>query len=245
MPGPTVAVVLPAAGRGTRLGGDVRKAYAELCGVPLWRRSLALFTALPAVVRAVLVVAGEDVEQFAAENADVIDGERVFVTAGGAERVDSVANGLDRCGDADLLAVHDAARPLAPRADLEAVFAAAAESGAALLCSPIASTVKRVRDGRVVETVPRSELWAAQTPQVARAELMRTAFAGRHAGGAPATDEAELLERAGIPVAVVRGSDRNFKITTPADFSLAEALLLADERRATSPSLPRGSALRA
>ncbi|QDT16871.1 2-C-methyl-D-erythritol 4-phosphate cytidylyltransferase [Alienimonas californiensis] len=259
MTDPTVAVVLPAAGRGSRLGGSVRKAYAELDGVPLWRRSLELFTALPQVVRVVLAVAREDVERFAAENREVFaelnrDGERVLVVAGGAERVDSVAHGIERCGDAELIAVHDAARPLAPREDLAAVFAAAAEQGAALLCTPIASTVKRVRDGRVVETVPRTELWAAQTPQVARAALMRRAFAGRHAGP-PATDEAELLERAGIPVAVVRGSARNFKITTPADFALAEALVRAE---AASPAeagaaaepvhrspLARGSAARA
>lgn len=228
MSGPTVAVVLPAAGRGSRLGGPVRKAYAELCGAPLWRRSLDAFLALPQVVRAVLVVAPDDAERFA----DELPGDdrpRVTVAAGGAERVDSVANGLAACGEADLLAVHDAARPLVPRADLEAVFAAAAEHGAAVLCTPIASTVKRVRDGFVSETVPRSDLWAAQTPQVARADLMRRAFAARTTHpGPPATDEAELLERAGVPVAVTPGSARNFKITTPADFALAEALLRAE-----------------
>ena len=245
MSGPTVAVVLPAAGSGSRLGGPVRKAYAELCGVPLWRRSLGLFTALPRVVRVVVVVAPGDVERFAAENGDLLtrenrlsranrDGDRVVVTGGGAERVDSVANGLDRCGEADLIAVHDAARPLAPRADLEAVFAKAAEVGAAVLCTPIASTVKRVRDGVVRETVPRSDLWAAQTPQVARADLMRRAFAARHddPAAAPATDEAELLERLGVSVAVAPGSARNFKITTPADFALAEAVLRADDPHA-------------
>lgn len=257
MTGPTVAVVLPAAGRGSRLGGPVRKAYAELAGVPLWRRSLRAFTALPQVVRAVLVVAPEDVERFAAENQDVLSGEqgagdRVVVAAGGAERVDSVANGVARCGDADLIAVHDAARPLVSREDLDAVFAAAAATGAALLAAPLASTVKRVRDGRVVETVPRHDLWAAQTPQVARADLMRRAFALRLClGGAersepPATDESELLERAGVPVAVTPGSARNFKITTPADFALAEALLRAEaaESAADDPPSSRGDAQR-
>ena len=229
MSGPSVAVVLPAAGRGARFGGAVRKAYAELSGVPLWRRSLAVFTSLPQVRRVVLVVAPEDADDFARANRG---DDRVRIAAGGAERADSVANGLALCGDAggdaDLIAVHDAARPLVPREDVEAVFAEAAASGAALLAAPIASTVKRVRDGVVTETVPRSDLWAAQTPQVARADLMRRAFAGR--GGHPATDEAELLERIGVRVAAVRGSARNFKITTPADFALAEALLRADER---------------
>ena len=225
---PTVAVVLPAAGAGTRLGADVPKAFVSLAGVPLWRRSLGLFTDLPEVSRVVVVIAPDAAERFAAENRDVIDGDRVLVTAGGTERADSVANGIARCGEADLIAVHDAARPLAPRHDIENVFAAAAETGAALLCTPIASTVKRVRDGLVAETVPRSDLWAAQTPQVARAELMRRAFAAR--GDRPATDEAELLERAGVPVAVVPGSARNFKITTPDDLALAEALLSAERR---------------
>ncbi|MEM9701979.1 MAG: 2-C-methyl-D-erythritol 4-phosphate cytidylyltransferase [Planctomycetota bacterium] len=241
---PTVAVVLPAAGRGVLFGGPVSKTYAELCGEPLWRRSLELFLALPRVTRAVLVVAAEDVKRFETENAGCLSeanaaGDRVRVVAGGQERVDSVANGLAECGAADLIAVHDAARPLAPRADLAAVFADAARTGAAVLCSPIASTVKRVRDGRVVETVPREELWAAQTPQVARADLMRRAFAARWDDGRPpATDEAELLERAGIPVAVTPGSARNFKITTPADFALAEALLSAEAESALESSRP-------
>ena len=230
MPDPAVAVVLPAAGRGTRLGGPVRKAYAELAGLPIWRHSLAAFTRRDEVVRVVLVVAPDDVDAFAAENRDVIDGDRVVVCGGGAERADSVERGLSRCGDVALIAVHDAARPLVPDEDITAAFAAAAETGAALPCTPIASTVKRVRDtggGRVVaETVPRGDLWAAQTPQVARAELMRRAFADRR--GAAATDEAELLERIGVPVAVVPGSARNFKITTPADLALAGAVLRAD-----------------
>lgn len=223
---PTVAVVLPAAGSGSRLGGPVRKAYAELCGVPLWRRSLGLFLPLDRVTRCVLVVAAADAALFAAENGDVIDGDRVRVVAGGATRAESVAAGLDIAGDCDLIAVHDAARPLASPAEIEAVFAAAARSGAAILAAPIASTVKRVRDGVISETVPREHLWAAQTPQVARADLMRRAYARR--SHAAATDEAALLERLGVPVAVVEGSTRNFKITMPADFALAEALLRAD-----------------
>ena len=226
MSDPTVAVVLPAAGRGARLGGPVRKAHAELCGVPLWRRSLDAFLPLACVKRVVLVVAAGEVERFAAENRGAIDGDRVRVVGGGAERADSVANGVAAAGDADLIAVHDAARPLVERAEIEAVFAAAAEHGAALLAAPIASTVKRVRDGFVAETVPRADLWAAQTPQVARADLMRRAYAER--GDEPATDEAALLERLGVPVRVVPGSARNFKITTPADFALAEALLGAE-----------------
>ena len=233
MPEPTVAVVLPAAGRGARLGGPVRKAYAELAGVPLWRRSLGAFLPLGCVVRAVLVVAPADAAAFAAANRDAVDGDRVRVVGGGAERADSVANGVAAAGDADLIAVHDAARPFVPRDEIEAVFAAAWEHGAALLAAPIASTVKRVRDGVVAETVPRDDLWAAQTPQVARADFMRRAFAER--GDAPATDEAALLERIGVPVRVVPGGARNFKITTPEDFALAEALILADDERRGAP----------
>ena len=222
----TVAVVLPAAGSGSRLGADRPKAFVELCGAPLWRRSLGLFLPLDCVTRCVLVVAAADLAAFAAANQAVIDGDRVRAVTGGATRADSVAAGVATAGDCDLIAVHDAARPLAYRAEIDAVFAAADETGAAILAAPIASTVKRVADGVITETVPRDDLWEAQTPQVARADLMRRAYAER--GDQPATDEAALLERLGVPVAVVKGSARNFKITTPADFRLAEALLRAD-----------------
>ena len=213
---PSVAVVLPAAGAGVRLGAGVPKAFVELAGVPLWRQSLDAMLNVPAVRRVVLV------GDFPVPPVD----ERVIVAAGGATRAHSVANGIERCGECDLIAVHDAARPLVSRADVEAVLAAAAGAGAAILAAPIASTVKRVAGGVITGTVPRDDLWAAQTPQVARADLMRRAYAQRR--DVAATDEAALLERIGVPVSVVAGSARNFKITTPADLALAEAVLRAD-----------------
>ena len=250
----TVAVVLPAAGSGSRLGADRPKAFVELCGVPLWRRSLDVFLAIPCV-RQVLIPIGSD-GPFGAmreslrstpETAGLL-GERVFFEHGGATRALSVAGGIRSVKRCDLIAVHDAARPLVSRNEVETVFAAAAEHGAAILASSVTGTIKRVRDGLVAETVPRDDLWEAQTPQVARADLMRQAYApfiealrdGR--GGDPipsATDESSLLERIGVPVAVVKGSARNFKITTPADFALAEALLRADSREPGAP-MPDG-----
>ena len=225
---PSVAVVMPAAGSGRRLGAGVPKAHVELLGVPLWRRSLDALLAVAAVARVVVVLGTDEPAAFAAEVRAVAPG-RAATVSGGATRAASVANGVAACGDCDLIAVHDAARPLVVQAEIEAVFAAAAETGAAILAAPVASTVKRVAGGVITATVPRDDLWAAQTPQVARADLMRRAYAKR--GDAAATDEAALLERLGVPVAVVAGSARNFKITTPADLVLAEAVLRADADR--------------
>ena len=223
---PSVAVILPAAGRGTRLGGPVPKAFAPLAGVPLWERCVRRFAGREDVVRTVLVLAADELGDFRDRHAAVLESFGVVTVAGGAERCDSVRRGLAACGGADLVAVHDVARPLVPDDAVDAVFAAAAEHGAALLAAPVADTLKRAEGGCAAATVPRDGLWAAQTPQVARRDLMERAFAGR--GDLTATDEAALLERIGVRPRLVPGPRRNFKITTADDLALAEALLAAE-----------------
>lgn len=148
--------------------------------------------------------------------------ERVVV--GGATRSESVRCGLAAVPEAaDVIIVHDAARPLAAPALFTAVAAAAAETGAAICALPVSDTIKRVDDGMVTETLDRNSLVAVQTPQAFEAGLLRRA----HASGAEATDDAALVELLGAPVRVVPGDTGNFKITTPADLRAAEQLLAA------------------
>jgi 2-C-methyl-D-erythritol 4-phosphate cytidylyltransferase len=231
----TVAALVVGAGRGERYRASLRGApERELpkALVPLEGRSL--------VVRAVeALAAAPEIETLAVVLAPEVLGEldrlapglrRVpklgALVAGGAERQDSVRAGLAALpASVRLVAVHDAARPLVRTEDVRRVIGAAEASGAAILAVPIADTVKRVRGGRVVETPPRSECWAAQTPQVFRADWLREALAKAEAEGLRGTDDAALVERLGVAVRVVEGPPTNLKITTVADLAFAEALL--------------------
>lgn len=153
----------------------------------------------------------------------------VDVVEGGAERADSVGNALAKVSqEADFVVVHDAARPCLAEDDIEAVFESAKANGAAILATPVTSTLKSGRVGKVVETISRSDKWLAQTPQVFPKNVLIEAFENR--GDFQPTDEAELLERHGIPISLVEGSSLNIKITTKADLKLAKAIL----RSATS-----------
>ncbi len=220
------AVILPAAGRSSRFGGSARKkVFAELKGRPVWLRSAEMFVNREDVIQTLIVIAADDEEWFRDKfrpNLAFLDLEIVI---GGAERADSVANALARVKpEAEFIAVHDAARPLIAKEWITNVFQAATEHGAAILGTPITSTVKRIIDQtRIQETVPRADLWAAQTPQVARRDWLCEAFAQR--GSFQPTDEAQLLERAGHAVQVVAGSPLNFKITAAEDLKMAEACL--------------------
>ena len=221
----TIVAVVVAAGRGTRMGAARPKAFVRLGGRSLLRRSVALFAAHPRISRVVAVVI--DIEEARADLG--ADAEGVAVVRGGAERQDSVRLGLFAAGEADLVLVHDAARPLVTRAIIDAVIEASREGGAAVPAVPVADTVKRLRsDGSVLETVPREDLRLAQTPQAFRADLLRAAYEAAERDGVRGTDDASLVERIGARVAVVPGSTRNLKITSPGDLAIALALLRAE-----------------
>jgi 2-C-methyl-D-erythritol 4-phosphate cytidylyltransferase len=155
--------------------------------------------------------------------------------AGGARRQDSLRAGLEAAGDCALVAVHDAARPLLRAEDVERVIEAARASGAAILALPARDTIKLVHDGRVRETPVRSACWAAQTPQVVRREWLVEALDKAARDGFEATDDAELVERLGLPVCVVEGQLSNFKITVDADLRAAEAWLRREPGGAGRP----------
>jgi 2-C-methyl-D-erythritol 4-phosphate cytidylyltransferase len=182
------------------------------------------------IERVVPVIAAEDRARFEALAPALAQLPKVAPPViGGLERQDSMRAGLDTLGPAfSLVAIHDAARPFVRAADVSRVLAAAREVGAALLAVPVTDTIKRVRGGRVVETPERAECWAAQTPQAFRTELLREALAKAGAAGVVATDDVQLVERLGLPVAVVEGDPGNFKITRPDDLIRAEARLARD-----------------
>ena len=224
-----VVALIPAAGLGTRFHEAGPKALVRLAGRPFLLHALERLAASGRVDRAVVAVSPGHEAAFAAALAG-FGAMPVATTAGGETRRDSVVAAWRASGaaDDDLLCIHDAARPLVEPADVAAVVDAAAEHGAALAGSPVTDTVKRVRDGVVVETVPRHDLFAAATPQVMRAGLLREAV---EAGLADATDDVELLERRGVAVRSVVTSRWNVKITFPEDLARAEAWLAAEGRR--------------
>lgn len=236
---PKVSVIIPAAGAGKRFGGQVKKPFAQLDGRPVFIRTLELFVNRKDVVQLVLTVAPEDYAVVKDKYAANLMFMNVKLVEGGAERFESVRKALEHVDDAaELVCVHDAVRPCVLEEWIDAVFAKAGETGAAILAAPITATVKRVRKHAIVETVPRKELYEAQTPQVFARSLLVESYQKLDAGQPP-TDDAEVVERAGHKVHVVPADRRNIKITTPADMTLAAAILKSIARK-PRPGGPRG-----
>ncbi|WP_337175322.1 2-C-methyl-D-erythritol 4-phosphate cytidylyltransferase [Paludisphaera sp.] len=234
-----IAVILPAAGRSSRFGDPrAKKIYTELEGRAVWLRSLRPFLNNDHVGQIVVAIAEDDREMFERRYRDDVAFLGLDVVIGGAERADTVAAALAKVkGSCDFVAVHDAARPCVTPAQVAAVFEAALERGAAMLAIPVADTIKRVAEGVITATVPRVDLFLAQTPQVFRRDWLAEAYERRDPA-APATDDAQLVEAAGHPVAIVAGSPFNLKITTRDDLKLASAILkvLEDEGAAGASS---------
>ncbi len=222
------AVILPAAGRSRRFQDKhYKKPFAPLANRAVWIHSAERFINRNDVAQTILVISPEDREEFNFKFASNVAILGIEVVLGGTERVDSVQNALARVKpDVDYICVHDAARPCMTDAWVDKIFEAAQHSGAAIFAIPVAGTLKRVgSDHTIQETVSRAGLWEAQTPQVFRRELLLEAYAKR--GDFQATDEAQLVERAGKRVTVVTGSSLNLKITTKEDLRLAEQALKA------------------
>lgn len=220
-----VAVILPAAGQSSRFKlGPRKKVFTELKGRAVWLRSAEHFVNRPDVVQTIVAIAPDDEEFFKQKFRPNLAFMAIQLVHGGSTRAETVQNALAKVSDeADFVAVHDAARPLLTARWIDQVFNAAFESGAAIPAVPVANTLKRVdAAGTIVETVDRSELWGAQTPQVFRKDVLQKAY---EAGDLSATDEAQLVQGSGYPVRVVEGSPMNFKITTAGDFQMAKALI--------------------
>lgn len=221
--------MLLAAGRGTRFGGTLPKAYLPLGGATVlehaaWRLCRAI--APTQGNRLVILVHPDDATHLAKCRAGLLALGDVRFAMGGATRQESMRNGLAAAGDdAQLILVHDAARAMVPIAAVRECVRAAAQHGAALLGIPTPDTLKLTANGMVVRTVPRDGIWQAQTPQVMRRELLERAFAHAEQTGFLGTDDVSLIEHFGAPVAMVRGAATNLKITQPEDLPLAERIL--------------------
>ena len=237
-----VFVIIPAAGLGTRMApasGRTRKEspskqFKELGGVPILVRTLRKFAATPAVYEIVVALRKDEISPFRTQlekQYPEILNKRLQLVEGGAHRQNSVANAMAKIAadPADLVLVHDAVRPFVTPDIIKDVIAAAQRHGAAIAGWPAVDTVKQVdrtAEGAVIKTtIPRAGVVMAQTPQGFRYDILKKAFDDAAADGFLGTDEASLIERAGLPVAVVMGSARNIKITTPADMELAEFYL--------------------
>lgn len=222
--------ILVAAGRGERMGAQRPKAFLSLAGKSLLVRAAEAFAAAPCVDGIVAVVPEAEIP--AARELLAPVGKAAEVVAGGARRQDSVLEGLKQAPDGfdGVVLVHDAARPLVTPELIEAVARAAREAGAAVPVLGLTDTVKRVRQGRVIETLDRAELAGAQTPQGFRFALLGRAYEQAFRDAVTLTDEAMAVERIGEPVVAVAGSPRNRKLTTAEDLAWAEGVLAAEAR---------------
>ena len=210
------------------MGSQLPKPFLPVGGIPLLIHTLRVITQSTLISKIIIVVAPER----EALCRDMLHSYATFrtplsVVHGGAERQDSVRLGLAALDPtSEIVAIHDAARPFLDREILDRSIETAAIYGGALVAVPARDTIKRVgEDGTVVETIPRQQLWIAQTPQAFRVPLIREAHARALAEGVIVTDDAALLERFGKMVKIVPGSYQNFKITTPEDLKVAEAFL--------------------
>ncbi len=223
------AVILPAAGQSSRFKDKEKKPFATLDGRAVWLRAAELFVTRDDVCQTIVVVAKEDQEMFRRRYGPNLIFLEVKIADGGKERFESIANALALLKpEADFVAVHDAVRPCLTEKHVDAVFAQAEKTGAALLALPVTDTVKQVdAQHQVTATMPRQGLWLAQTPQVFRRDWLEEAYQRRGELGQNITDDAQLLEAAGHKVHVVEGATTNIKITTKGDLILAEAILKA------------------
>lgn len=237
---PSVAVIIPAAGSGTRMGLDHPKQYHLLSGIPILIHTLRAFTAFPDrpadvssatqpifSINRIVVVAPSELLQETSRLLDAYHLNRhdISLTAGGKRRQDSVLAGITSLDTpVDILLVHDGARPLVSPGIIHRCLEAAWEHGASIAAIPVKDTLKRSTvDQQIAATIDRQHLWQAQTPQAARFSLLVQAF--NVYGQQDVTDEASLLELAGIPVKLVEGSETNLKITRPEDLILAEKII--------------------
>ncbi len=232
-----VHALIPAAGSGVRFGEAVKKQFLPLCGLPVIVHTLSVFEGSCAVDDLICVAPQEDLPLFEKMILTAGFTKIRMVLSGGTTRQNSVGIGvafLEKEGDPeDVVLVHDGVRPFVTPLLIEAVVRKAKESGAAVAAMPVTDSVKRLScDNVILEGISRDSLWAMQTPQAFRLEILIRAFQKAAFDRFSGTDEASLVERLGVPVHCVEGLAENIKITTPSDLKLAEWILR--ERRRLS-----------
>ena len=221
--------IIPAAGSGSRFGGQTPKQFLEIAGAPIIIHTLRRFDSCEDIGAIIVALQASEISSFEESLSGFEFRKPVRLVPGGAERSDSILNALEaaREFDPELVAVHDAVRPFITPAQISAVLARAGEAGAAILALPATDTIKEVEGGIIRRTIDRRLIWRAQTPQAFRYEMLLRANAEARAAGLPpslTTDDSLLVENLGLEVAVVEGSAHNIKITTPEDFILAQRL---------------------
>lgn len=234
-----ITAILPAAGLGTRMGHETPKQFLELDGVPIVVLSLRRIAACPLITHMVVATRGDVVERLNARIREENFRQPVVVVKGGDSRQGSVSQALKHIPeDTELVVVHDAVRPLVTVEQITRVIEEARRCKAAILAIPAMDTVKEVKRASLPEdvalitaTIPRERVVLAQTPQVFETQLLKHAFADAEADGVNASDEAGLIERLGHEVHVVQGSERNIKITKPADMELARFYMQAEQKK--------------
>lgn len=230
-----IAIILAAAGKSSRFKDPYsKKVFTLASGKPVWQHSAQLFSEHPRIGQIIMAIAPEDKELVQEKFAGNLSMLCVEVVFGGAERFHSIRNALEKVRpDIQWIGVHDAARPCLTKQSLDAVIAVADRTGAAILASPIRSTVKRCSSsGKILETVAREGLWQAQTPQIFKASILKNAYAKIQ--GNP-TDDSQIVELSGTPVTCVEGPESNIKITTKEDLRMAEAFLKTPQRSRDNP----------
>ncbi|HNW61009.1 MAG TPA: 2-C-methyl-D-erythritol 4-phosphate cytidylyltransferase [bacterium] len=218
--------LIVAAGQGKRFGGAVSKQFINVRGRPLLWYTLRAFEACPEIGAVIVILPPDAVAERGAEIAGWGFAKYLLALAGGAERHDSVANGLAALpAESPLVAIHDGVRPLITPEIISACIAAAQEEGAAIAAVPPKDTIKEAEAGRITATLDRRRLVLVQTPQVFRSELIRKAYEEAFLRRAFSTDDAALVEALGHPVRVVAGDYRNIKVTSPEDLLFVNACL--------------------
>lgn len=221
--------IIVAAGTGSRFSPDQPKQFTHILGKPLLIHTLERFEACPTVDEIVLVLSVAGREQFQISNFGSEISKLRSIVTGGVTRAESVKNGLDAidASTANVVAVHDGARPLVSVDDITRAIEKADKAGAACLVAEVTDTIKEIADGVIVRTVDRGKLRRALTPQAFRYDILKRAFENADLGD-NVTDECYLVEKLGIEIAAVEGSSRNIKITRPEDIRLAEIFLNED-----------------
>jgi len=231
-----IAVIICAAGAGTRFGGSRKKTFIDVAGRAPLLRSIELFANRPDVKQIIAAISPEDEELVNVKWGDSLKFHGVKLCFGGKQRYETVSNALKEVReDVELVAVHDAVRCCTREQWINEVFTQAAKTGAAILAAPVVGTVKEVRDDKIISTLDRSNLYEAQTPQVFEKELLKRAYAELSQAEQEITDDAQLLERLGQEVSIVKTDSTNIKITTKSDLTLAEAIIKTQQKKPAKP----------